>query len=194
VNAFDKATLIARKMFDELVPRIEAKKSKYTYDLEEGNKATIMIGGYLKGGEKINQIPGEVVFSFDRRLIVEESIEDAWREIKEFIEDTARKVGADVELRLVHKMEPVVVDPGSRIFGTIEKAAERVLGARPRKIVCIGGLDMRYYVAAGYEAATYGPGVLGTAHTPDEYIEIEDMVSASKIYSLLPLILSSKGS
>lgn len=192
VNAFEKATMIARKMFEELVPKIEAKRSRYTYDLEEGNRATIMIGGYLKGGEKINQIPGEVIFSFDRRLIVEENSEDAWKEIEEFVNDAAKKVGADVELRFVHRMEPVVVNPESRIFNAIERGAKKVLGIRPRKIVCIGGLDMRYYAAAGYEAATYGPGVLGTAHTPDEYIEIEDMVLASKIYSLLPIILSNK--
>lgn len=192
VNAFEKATLLAREMFEKLVPRIESRKSKYEYDLREGNKATIMIGGYLRGGEKINQIPGEVVFSFDRRLIVEERSDDAWREIKEFIEDAAKRLGVEVELRHVHAMEPVIVDPGSKIFSAIERGAEIVTGMKPRKIVCIGGLDMRYYAAAGYEVATYGPGVLEAAHTPDEYIEIEDLVRASKIYSLLPLILSQK--
>ncbi len=190
VNAFEKATLIAREMFERLVPRIESKGSKYEYDLEEGSRATIMIGGYLRGGEKTNQIPGEVVFSFDRRLIVEEDSESAWREIKEFVEDAAKRLGVDVEIRLTHRMEPVVVDPRSEIFGAIEQGAEIVLGTRPRKIVCIGGLDMRYYAAAGYGVATYGPGVLGAAHTPDEYIEIEDLVNASKIYSILPILLS----
>lgn len=190
VNAFEKATMVAREMFEKLVPRIESRRSKYIYDLEEGNKATMMIGGYLKGGEKINQIPGEVIFSFDRRLIVEESGDDAWNEIKGFVEDVARRVGAEVEVRLVHRMDPVIVDPSSRIFEAIERGAEMILGARPRKIVCIGGLDMRYYAAAGYEVATYGPGALDAAHAPDEYIEIEDLMRASKIYSLLPILLS----
>lgn len=190
VNAFEKATYIARDMFEKLVPLIEGRRSKYTYDLEEGNKGTIMIGGLLRGGEKINQIPGEVVFSFDRRLTVEENPEDAWEEIKRFVEESARRAGAEVMVRLVHKMNPVIVDPNSEIFKAIERASKEVTGKTPRKIVCIGGLDMRYYVAKGYQTATYGPGALGMAHAPDEYIEIEDVINAAKIYSILPIILA----
>jgi succinyl-diaminopimelate desuccinylase len=191
INAFEKAVAIAKEMFERLVPAIEAKRSRYSYDLEEGNRGTIMIGGLLRGGEKINQIPGEVVFSFDRRLIVEESVENAWKEIKAFVEDTARRVGAEAEVRLVHSMEPVIVDPGAKIFRAIEEVSKIVTGSLPRKIVCIGGLDMRYYVSRGFETATYGPGVLGMAHAPDEYIEIDDVIRAAKIYTTLPKLLLS---
>jgi succinyl-diaminopimelate desuccinylase len=151
-----------------------------------------MIGGYLRGGEKINQIPGEVVFSFDRRLTVEERVEEAWKEIKEFVENTAKRVGADVEVRPAHTMEPVIVDPEARIFKAIEEASKIVIGSMPRKIVCIGGLDMRYYVAKGIETATYGPGVLGMAHAPNEYVETDDVIRAAKIYTILPTILHGK--
>jgi succinyl-diaminopimelate desuccinylase len=192
INAFEKAVAIAKEMFEKLVPSIEAKRSRYTYDLEEGNRGTIMIGGYLRGGEKINQIPGEVVFSFDRRLTVEERVEEAWKEIKEFVENTAKRVGADVEVRPAHTMEPVIVDPEARIFKAIEEASKIVIGSMPRKIVCIGGLDMRYYVAKGIETATYGPGVLGMAHAPNEYVETDDVIRAAKIYTILPTILHGK--
>jgi len=110
--------------------------------------------------------------------------------VREFVEEAAKRVGAEVEVRLVHSMEPVIVDPNARIFRAIEEAASLVTGSRPRKIVCIGGLDMRYYVAKGFETATYGPGVLGMAHAPDEYIEVEDVINAAKIYTALTAILA----
>lgn len=193
VNAFEKATLLAREMFERLVPAVEARRSKYAYDLEEGSRATIMIGGLLRGGEKINQIPGEVVFSFDRRLVVEERTEEAWEEVRRLVEEAARRLGVDAEVRLVHRMEPVLVDPGAGIFRAVEEAARAAAGISPRRVVCIGGLDMRYYAARGYEVATYGPGVLGAAHAPDEHIELGDVERAAKIYALLPALLQGGG-
>jgi succinyl-diaminopimelate desuccinylase len=182
VNAFEKASRLAVKMFDELVPRIEAKRSRYRYDYEEASKATLMIGGLLRGGDKINQVPGEVIFSLDRRLIVEENVDEAWSEIKAYVEDVARSMGIDLDLKLILAQNPAVADENSRIFAAIEASSAEVTGIRPGKVVCYNGLDMIYYLQRGYEAATYGPGGYGTPHAPDEYIEIGDILKASKIY------------
>jgi len=182
VNAFEKASRLAVKMFDELVPRIEAKRSRYRYDYEEASKATLMIGGLLRGGDKINQVPGEVIFSLDRRLIVEENVDEAWSEIKAYVEDVARSMGIDLDLKLILAQNPAVADENSRIFAAIEASLAEVTGIRPGKVVCYNGLDMIYYLQRGYEAATYGPGGYGTPHAPDEYIEIGDILKASKIY------------
>lgn len=182
INAFEKASRLAVKMFDELVPKIESKRSRYRYDYEEASKATLMIGGLLRGGDKINQVPGEVTFSLDRRLIVEESVEEAWNEIKSFVENMARSMGIDAEVKLLLAQNAAVANENARIFKAIEDSSEEVMGRRPDKVVCFNGLDMIYYLQKGFEAATYGPGGYGTPHAPDEYIEISDIVKASKIY------------
>jgi succinyl-diaminopimelate desuccinylase len=141
-----------------------------------------MIGGLLRGGDKINQVPGEVIFSLDRRLIVEENVDEAWSEIKAYVEDVARSMGIDLDLKLILAQNPAVADENSRIFAAIEASSAEVTGIRPGKVVCYNGLDMIYYLQRGYEAATYGPGGYGTPHAPDEYIEIGDILKASKIY------------
>ncbi len=189
VNAFENAVKLASEIFSKLAPSIESRRSSYRFDVPEGAKPTIMFGGLVRGGEKINQVPGEFSFSFDRRLVPEETVDKAWREIEEFIKEASRRLGIDVELSMVQKMEPVVVDPNAKIFNAIEESMLKITGRRPNRIVCIGGLDMRYYVYKGYETATIGPGILGTAHAPDEYILVSDMINAAKLYTILPFHL-----
>jgi succinyl-diaminopimelate desuccinylase len=82
VNAFEKASRLAVKMFDELVPKIESKRSKYRYDYEEASKATLMIGGLLRGGDKINQVPGEVIAYAERRRRITEGKSTRTREAR----------------------------------------------------------------------------------------------------------------
>lgn len=182
VNAFEKAVILASEMMKRIVPETMKIKSSYEYDLPEGGIATIMLGGYLRGGDKTNQVPGEVIFSFDRRVIVEERAIDVWNDLREKILSIARENNIDAEVVLEQLSEPVLTDPNSRLIKALERASEEVLGRRARKIVCIGGLDMRFYAEKRYEVATYGPGVLGKAHAPDEYIEISDVLEASKVY------------
>ncbi|MEM0281279.1 MAG: M20/M25/M40 family metallo-hydrolase, partial [Desulfurococcus sp.] len=55
-------------------------------------------------------------------------------------------------------------------------------GREPRKTICIGGLDLRYYTIKGIPAVSYGPGEVGLAHKPNEYIRISDVVRVSRIY------------
>jgi succinyl-diaminopimelate desuccinylase len=182
VNAFEKASRLAVRMFDELVPKIESKKSRYKYDYEEASKATLMIGGLLRGGDKINQVPGEVTFSLDRRLIVEESVEEAWNEIKSFVDSVAKSMNIEAEVKLLLAQNATVANQDARIFSAIEDSSAEIIGRKPNKVVCFNGLDMIYYLQKGYEAATYGPGGYGKPHAPDEYIEISDVVKASKVY------------
>ena len=60
-----------------------------------------------------------------------------------------------------------------------------VAGVEPRRTVCIGGLDTRYFQERGIEAATYGPGESRVAHMADEYVELENVFTAAKVYVVL---------
>ncbi|MGC9149289.1 MAG: M20 family metallopeptidase [Sulfolobales archaeon] len=182
VNAFEKTIELVYEIMRRIIPELNKKKSKYEYDLPEGNIPTLTLGGYLKGGEKTNQVPGEVIFSFDRRVIVEENAEEVWRELREEISKVAKEKNIDVEITLEQISQPVLTDSNSKIIKALERSGEEVLGKPLKKIVCIGGLDMRFYAEKKYEVATYGPGALGTAHAPDEYVEISDLVKASQVY------------
>ncbi len=189
VNAFEGMVEVARRFIEELKPRVESRKSKYTYDMPGGEKATMMIGGKVRGGDKVNQVPGVASFSIDRRVIPEESAEEAWREIEEFTRRVAEETGIKATAKLIHTMNAVVTEPDTPLVRAASAAAREVLGSEPEKTVCIGGLDLRYYVERGVQGISYGPGVSGTAHAPDEYVEIRDLVDFAKMYALLPFTL-----
>ena len=188
VNAFEKGVEVAQLFIKELKPRIESKVSKYEYDIKEGKKATIMFGGVVKGGAKINQVPSEFTFTFDRRVLPEESVEEVWREIKGFTNELRRR-GYDIDVELISSSNPVVTEPTTDLVIKLKEATKEVVGIEPRATVCIGGLDMRYYIEAGYKAVTYGPGTPKTAHAPDEFIVYEDVIKVAKIYALTALKL-----
>ena len=190
VNAFQHMVYVAKEFFEKLVPRVESRRSKYAFDMPGGERATMMLGGIVKGGGKINQVPGEASFTIDRRVIPEEKAEEAWREIADFV-DGLRAKGYNVEARLLGMTDAVVTDPGNPLVKAMREAVKRVLGIEPMTTVCIGGLDLKYYISAGSTGISYGPGVPNTAHAPDENIVLEDVFTVARIYTLLPSLLKS---
>ncbi|RLE51950.1 MAG: succinyl-diaminopimelate desuccinylase [Candidatus Methanomethylicota archaeon] len=183
VNAFEKMVEVAHAMFNELKPRVEAKKSTYDYIDPRGAKATMNIGGEISGGAKINVVPPICSFTIDRRIIPEETPEEALSEIQSFLEELrARDPQLKVKVEVLGKSNACVTDPNSKIVKTAVEAGSEILGISPKPTMCIGGLDMRYFVDKGVETITYGPGVLGVAHMANEYISIKELVTMSKIY------------
>ncbi|MCS7385224.1 MAG: M20/M25/M40 family metallo-hydrolase [archaeon GB-1867-005] len=140
------------------------------------------IAGEVFGGAK-NVVPLICSFTIDRRIVPEESPDEALEEITLFLEEMRLKdPQLKVELEVLGKSNACVTDPNSRIVKLADEAACKILGVAPKPTMCIGGLDMRYFVEGGVEIITFGPGALGAAHRADEYISIKELIKMSKIY------------
>ncbi|HDI02064.1 MAG TPA: ArgE/DapE family deacylase, partial [Ignisphaera sp.] len=183
MNAFEYMAKIVLEFLNEYKPFIESKVSKYDYGDPQGNKPTITIGGEVKGGAKINIVPGYYAFSIDRRIIVEESIEEVEKELNEFI-DRLRKRFPEVriEFKIFSKLSPAFTDPKSRLVQIAIESIEEVYGKKPKPIICIGGLDLHYYTDKGIETISYGPGPEERAHMADEYVHISEVLNVAKAY------------
>ncbi len=193
-NAFIKASKLALWLEENYAKTLRSVKSEYTYDLPEGNTPTAMIGGEagVPSG-KANQVPGEAFFTIDRRLIVEERVIDVERELKETILEAASRLGIDREsivLEVLTKTDPAFVPPGNPLSTALKKAAVLEGLPEPKEIVCIGGLDLRYYSVKGVTSVAYGPGEGNKAHAPDEYVDYKQILKFSDIYYRLPYELS----
>ncbi len=190
VNAFECMVFVAQEMLKKLKTLVERRYSNYPFEVPEGRKATITLGGEVKGGAKINVVPGQYSFSFDRRLIPEERVNEVVSEIKGFLDEVSREVerlGCRVELEIVSMSEPAVLSEDSEFLKTVERVIVRHLGKEPCKYVCIGGLDTRYFLERGIQAVTYGPGPGKVAHMADEYVELEQVVKVSEVLKDLAL-------
>jgi acetylornithine deacetylase/succinyl-diaminopimelate desuccinylase-like protein len=78
------------------------------------------------------------------------------------------------------------VRPDEPFVELLLTASERVLGKRPPLGGLEGGTDAYYLQGQGGipTVPAFGPGLLPLAHAPNEYVEIESVVQASKIYAL----------
>lgn len=182
VNAFEKMVYVAKYLIEEAKPVIESRKSRYVYDMPESSKATINLGGKLTAPGSINIVPGQVSFSIDRRVIVEENIGDAEKELLMYIKQAASYAKTEVEVNIVARSEPALTDPESTLTRTLEDKIHSILGLKARKIVCTGGLDLHYYTSKGIQAVAYGPGNASLAHKVDEYIDVDSMYKAINVY------------
>jgi succinyl-diaminopimelate desuccinylase len=190
LNAFEGAVYIAYRL-QEYVKAISTRVSKYEYDDPRGARPTVTIGGEVRGSVKTNVVPGYFAFSVDRRVIPEEDLEQVKREFIEFVEKVAKEIPHKVEVKVTNVSEAALVEPSHPLVETLAAAAEAVTGKKPRRTVCIGGLDARFFIKAGIPTVTYGPGPIGVAHAPDEYVEIRQVVNVAEVYFNLIKTLTS---
>ena len=127
----------------------------------------------------------------DRRLIPEETAEEARKEIEDVIEELE---GEDrdlkVELRTVFEGEPARTPATERLPQTVTKNVKKILGKELTMKVGVAYADFRFFAnQMKIPTVSYGPGVLKTIHSADEHVLVEDLVTATKVLALTYLDL-----
>ena len=81
---------------------------------------------------------------------------------------------------------PTAVSPDMPLAQTLRSAAREVLGKEPPFGYFPGGTDAIWWQAAGGIPTIpgFGPGLLSSAHRPNEYVEVEGLIEAAGIYAL----------
>ena len=191
-NAFLLASQVALELQRMMSSVYPARRSKYRVEPVEASMPTAMIGGVagVVGGGKTNQVPGEFMFTIDRRLIPEESVAGALEELRAMIAWATHLVGADYELKVDYSAEPAINEPGE-LYEALREAAEQAGVMIGEPVVCPGGLDMWYYTKAGSKALAYGP-EYRTAHAPDERISLEELEKLIQVYANLIVALDRR--
>jgi acetylornithine deacetylase/succinyl-diaminopimelate desuccinylase len=57
----------------------------------------------------------------------------------------------------------------------------------------MGGCDLVHFASRGSRGIVLGPGALGVAHQPDEFVPVDELVTAAAIYRDLMLRLFHTG-
>jgi acetylornithine deacetylase/succinyl-diaminopimelate desuccinylase-like protein len=57
----------------------------------------------------------------------------------------------------------------------------------------MGGCDLVHFAAVGTRGIVLGPGALDVAHQPDEFVPVDELVTAAGIYRDLMLLLLQEG-
>lgn len=190
VNAFKKLVRVAQAL-EELEKELEGKITGAPVMNDIEKHPTICIGSVVQGGVKTNVVPDECSMMLDRRLIPEESVAEAFQEIRSLVEMVQqRDPEMRVELNQHLGIEAASIAVDSLLSQTVATCHAEVHGRTPAIAISPGFNDTHYMIRElGIPALTYGPGTTGTAHTPNEYIMIADLTSTTQVLTRVALTL-----
>lgn len=82
---------------------------------------------------------------------------------------------------------PVPLERDSPAVRALAAAHQAVLGAAPRIGMWPSVSDAGWLASAGIPTVVYGPGALEQAHTVDEWVAVDDLVAAARVFARLAL-------
>jgi acetylornithine deacetylase/succinyl-diaminopimelate desuccinylase-like protein len=181
VNASAKMAQVLLRLAREFRPRYEPNGL--------GATPTVNAGVVVEGGVFYGVCPGNASFGIDVRTVRGMTLERLRADLDEFLDGLR---GDDPELRVTVEqppdltwIEPCAIDAAHPLAVAAQGAAEEVLGREVPLGVFPGGTDGSLWAAAGIPTIpALGPGLLTLAHRPNEYIEVEEILQASRIYAL----------
>jgi acetylornithine deacetylase/succinyl-diaminopimelate desuccinylase-like protein len=155
------------------------------------NGVTVNLGVFLKGGVTFGVYPGHAEFGTDIRTVPGMKKDDMIRDLNAFL-DSCRKQdpSLNVTLQLAPEpgdwVSPTEVNQELPIAQSLAKASERVLGFRPPFGIYPAGTDApNFQLEAGIPTIpAYGAGIISVCHGANEWVGVESIVQACKIYAL----------
>jgi succinyl-diaminopimelate desuccinylase len=180
VNAVEQAVPIMMTLL-ELKTRVSQKKSRVAVHPDTGLKfmEPRLNINMIHGGLKVNIIPDECVISIDRRLIPEETLEDAEREIMLAL---ATVKGVEWEIDKVMSI-PTISPCDDPMVDELAAVIHKVTG-RDGRYGEMGSGDLSPVVAHDWKGKDFGLGVIRTEcniHGKDEFVYLKDVEDLSRI-------------
>jgi len=146
-------------------------------------RPTIMIGR-ISGGQKDNVVPDYCEVTVDRRMIPGEKPEEAEREFVQLLESMKqqdKEFKYEIERYVV--LEPSEIQPEEQVVNIFSTSIHKVTGRKPVLQGFKATCEMTHLVNNRVPTVIFGAGKLSQAHTVDEHVDIEEIVTASKIYA-----------
>ncbi len=179
-NAVEKASLLMNALL-ELKKRVVQRRSAVGAHPETGltRMESRLNLNMIQGGIKVNIVPDECIISVDRRLIPEENLEDARKEIIEAISavpDVRWEIASDTTIPGVPPSEDPAIDELAAVL-------QSVIG-EGGKFGEMGSGDLPYVVTHDWGGKEFGLGVIRSdcnIHGNDEFVYTKDIRDLAEI-------------
>ena len=176
INAIYMATKFINTLLEDVVVSYESKRDEI-YGVPTLNV------GVIGGGSKPNVVPNECNVRLDKRYLPGDSIETFITEINQVI-DKCRETSDnfDAEIKIIGDWPSVVVERDNesllKIKAILDKSLEKDVEFTVGTYWGEGGFIQQYGIPVVY----YGPGSISYAHTPNEQINVNEIIETSKGY------------
>ncbi|MEM2321274.1 MAG: ArgE/DapE family deacylase [Candidatus Bathyarchaeia archaeon] len=140
----------------------------------------------INGGVKINVVPDYAEASFDIRILPGSSPEDLLKHIKGMIDESGI---SGVNVDVIDSESGYCESWNSEFAMSLRRAIRVVTGVEPRPKIILATSDAApVKKVLEIPCLAFGAGIEGLAHAPNEYVTIDGLLVATKVYSILPLI------
>ena len=131
----------------------------------------------------INTIPGEDVFYMDSRILPRYSIPEVKDKIGEMIARIEKDFSVQITMEEDQKAPAAPpTSPDAPVVQVLKKAVKNIYGLEARPTGIGGGTVAAVFRDAGFEAACWSK-LDETAHMPNEYCVIDNMVNNAKVFA-----------
>ncbi len=130
----------------------------------------------IHSGEKENVIPGTCEFRFDRRLLPEERVKEAEKELKAYFQKAVKKTGCTASLELSNKMPGYYTSKDLPFVKTVAENIKKATGESLPFAAELGGNDGSFFAKNGIPVVCYGTIRADTRyHGLDEFVYLDDI-------------------
>ena len=188
VNAIDKFSILQTAIKDLEKRRHEEQTHGY---YEDPNHIAPINLGTINGGEWHSTVPGEVVVEGRFGVFPGESIDDARKALEKAIKKTAlkdpwMKENPPVVEWFEGQFESGETPVDHPLIETLDNCHKLVTDKSTKIRGVTYGSDLRLFTNHGkMPAVLYGPGDVSLAHAANEYVEIEEFITATKVIALM---------
>ena len=193
INAISMAAKFVREVEEDLIPRLNARRSKYMLP------PTLNLG-VIEGGQQPSSVADHCVIRIDRRWVPEEKLQQVFTEIYDIF-DKLKKDDPKFKAKLVRDPSnmktmthvPNVVNLAHPVVRSLQSAAKAVNGKPPKMTSFWGWTDAALLTHFGkVPSIIFGPGGAG-AHARVEYVLTDDLARCSYTYSLAAVEMCGVG-
>jgi len=185
INAIRNASLLIQRIEDRLIPDIITRRHPLI-------GSSSINYGYIQGGFQSSTVPGECVLQIDRRWIPGEDYDEVIDEFHRLVEGLTHDYpDFSCDFRI---MEKSIMEEGIIHEGFITEQSHPLVRAAGEAVGTYTGLPPVYSPFRGWSdggllsaygkipTIILGPGSLASAHTNQEYIDINQAAACVMIY------------
>jgi succinyl-diaminopimelate desuccinylase len=133
----------------------------------------------------INTLPGEDIMYFDCRILPEIDPDEVLDLLRSIASEIGSELGVTIDLEIVQLERAAPPTPADApVVTLLEGAVRKVWNNEPRPRGIGGGTCAAILRRAGFPAVVWGR-IDETAHAPNEYTRIENLIGNTKVYALL---------
>lgn len=185
-NAITHMVTVLRAVHEQIGTRLERMSHPLT------PRPSISVGT-IRGGVSTNMVADWCEATIDRRTLPNENVQEAVAEVEHVIAELTKQdpaLQADVE---VLQMGPPIETSVSEPIVVAGQAIAATLGLDSAVVGYHQASDGRFFAERGIPTILFGPGDPEVAHTANESVDLDEVLTAARFYALLGQRMLSAG-